>query len=347
MNKSCPGAHDFHLSLEGEAAEFIIITGPTILTDISPGESKTSNVIVNLRTTAPGPHNEGRIVVRCVDCPLICMQDYDVLTVHVTVLGDLSSAPRDASPWDEIDLTLLDPTVTVATGQTSGPPAARESPYRWINPNALESTTLVQDAIASGMAELAFTGAGRAAGDIFSLTITRTAPTPFEMGFRLGTLIQPDGPSYSPMMLAADGAVALLDDVTVVNVPGYSLNPNLAPPPTNEQVNSDSSAVTWSVGSPPDSGQFSEAVGIITASNALAGTFDSDMQSDDRLRTVTQRAIWFVNDAVNFGKPKLEQDIAAQVEATDGSQTEEEIQDLANSLWDDVNRVINEGKSDR
>ena len=62
---------------------------------------------------------------------------------------------------------------------------------------------------------------------------------------------------------------------------------------------------------------------------------------------MTQRAIWFVNDAVNFGKPKHEQDIAAQVEATDGSQTEEEIQDLANSLWDDVNRVINEGKSDR
>ena len=351
VNESCPGPHDFHVSLEGEAAEFIIITGPTLLTDISPGGSKTSDVIVNLRTMAPGPHNEGRVVVRCVDCPPSCSQDYDVLTVHLTVLGDASSPPRDASPgdtdspWNGIDLTLLDPTVAVATGQTSGPPAARESPYRWINPNALGSTTLVQDAVASGMAELAFTGAGRAAGDIFSLTITRIAPTPFEMGFRLGTLVVPDDPSYSPMMLADHGAVALLDEVTVVNVPGYSLNPNLALPPTTEQVRSGSNAPTWSVGSPPDSGQFSEAVGIIEGSYTLVGTFDSDMQGDDHLRAVTQRAIWFLNDALNFGKPKLEHDIAAQVEATNGPQTAEEIQDLANSLWDDINRVINEGKS--
>ncbi len=351
VNESCPGDHDFHISLEGEAADFIIITGPTILTDIPPGASKTSDVVVNLRRMTPGPHNEGVVVVRCVDCPPICTQDYEELAVHLTVLGDASAAPGDAfavgtdSPWNAIDLTLLDPTLPVRATQTSGPPAAGESPYRWLNPNAFGSTTLVQDAVANGMAELAFTGTGRAAGYIFRLTITRTASTPFEMSFRLGTLIVPDDSKYSPMMLGDDGAVALLDEVTVVNVPGYSLNPNLALSPTTEQIDGNSSAPTWSVVGPPDSGQFSEAVGIIKGGYALAGTFDSDMESNDHLAAVTQRAIWFVLDAANFGKPRLEQDIAAQVEATDGSQTEEEVQDLADNLWDDVLRAINEGKN--
>ena len=353
VNESCPGDHDFHISLEGEAADFIIITGPTILTDIPPGGSKTSDVVVNLRRMTPGPHNEGVVVVRCVDCPPICTQDYEELTVHLTVLGDASAAPGDAfaaatdSLWNAIDLTLLDSTVAVRATQTSGPPAAGESPYRWLHPNGFALTTSVQDAVADGIAELAFTGTGRAAGYIFRLTITRIAPTPFEMSFQLGTVVVPDDPSYSPMMLADDGAVALLDEVTVVYVPGYSLNPHLALSPTTEQVGGGSSAPTWSVVAPPDSGQLREAVGIINGAIALAGTFDSDMESDDHLRAVTQRAIWFLNDAMNFGKPQLEQDIAAQVEATDGSQTEEEVQDFADGLWDDVIRVMNEGKSDR
>ena len=248
-----------------------------------------------------------------------------------------------ASPWGLINLTLLDPTAR-ASETPSGVESSSQD-LRWIKPNALPSTTLVQDAINAGMVELGFAGTGSAAGEIFTITITRIAPTPFEMGFRLGTLIVPDDPSYSPMMLAADGAVALLDEVTVVNVPGYSLNPNLALSPTTEQIDGNSSAPMWSVIGPPDSGQFSEAVGIIKGSYALAGTFDSEMQSNDHLATVTQRAIWFVLDAANFGKPRLEQDIAAQVEATDGSQTEEEVQDLADNLWDDVLRALNEGKN--
>jgi len=353
VNESCPGAHDFHISLEGEAAEFIVITGPTILTGIAPGGSETSDVVVNLRAMATGPHNEGLVVVRCVSCPPTCSQDYDVLTVHLTVLGDAGLAPGDVSAaptgglWDGIDLTRLDLSGVVPAGQASGSPSAPESPYRWIKPSALATTTSVQDAIAGGMVELAFTGTGRAAGNIFRLTITRTTSTPFEMSFRLGTMLVPDDPSYSPMMLADDGAVALLDEITVVHVPGYSLNPNLALSPTPEQVTGDRSAPTWSVVGPPGSGQFSEAVGIINGSFSLAGTFDSDMQGDDHRRAVTQRAIWFVSDAVNFGKPKLVQDIVAQVEATDGSQTEEDVQDLADNLWDDVSRVINEGKSEK
>ena len=37
-NKDCPGAHDFHISLQGEAMQFLIIVGPSILTDVGPGE---------------------------------------------------------------------------------------------------------------------------------------------------------------------------------------------------------------------------------------------------------------------------------------------------------------------
>lgn len=179
VNKSCPGPHDFHVSIEGEATEFLNITGPTILTDIPPGRNKTSDVVFNLRNTAPGPPN--------------------------------------------------------GSGQ----------PLRWIRDDGLPATVLVHDAVGEGLAELEFAGTGHAAGEIFTITMTRNAETPFEMGFPLGTIVVPEDSSTSPMIGADNGAVALLDDVTVVYLSGYSLAPNLELPPTAEEIDDLTEAV-WS-----------------------------------------------------------------------------------------------------
>jgi hypothetical protein len=154
VNQSCPGAHDFHVSLQGEAAEFLIIIGPTVLTDISPGESKTSDVMFDLRSVAPGPHNEGMIAVRCVDCPFTCSQDYDLLSVHLAVTGDANAAPPStaAAPdpfWGGIDLTSLDPSIAAPPNDENAPP-----PLRWIQQDALSRMTTVQDAVGEGLADL-------------------------------------------------------------------------------------------------------------------------------------------------------------------------------------------------
>lgn len=345
MNQSCPGAHDFHISLQGEAAEFLIIVGPTVLTGITPGDSKTSDVLFDLRSTTPGPHNEGTIAVRCVDCPFTCSQDYDLLAVHLTVIGDANAVPPESvdggnsSPWSGIDLTSLDPTIPMMQNGTTEIPG-----LRWINPDALDRMTLATDAVGDDLVTLEFVGTGHPAGDIFVLTITRSAPTPFEMGFPLGTLIVPDDPAFSPMMVADDGAVALLDEVTIVTVPGYTLDPTLNQPLTPDQING-AGAPSWTVLPPPTSGFNADAMNFINAGYALAGNLGTVVPLDNYLGTVVQRAIWSEAHPDAFDQGRLGQDIVAQVDANDGAQSEDDIEQATEVIWADILQVANMGKS--
>lgn len=344
INESCPGPHDFHVSLRGEAAEFMVIVGPTILTDIPPGSSKTSEVVFNLRSLAPGPHNEGQVAVRCVDCPPICSQDHDLLAVHLTITGDASSAPADAGvsdepAWSGVDLMSLDPA-------TASPPPIDDSvaDLRWVVPEALDRMTTVEDAVDEGLAELEFTGTGRAGGEIFTVQITRRADTPFELGFPLGTLIVPDDDRYSTMMVGDDGAVALLDEVTTVVVSGYLLDPMRLPPPTAEPVDG-ADAPSWSVAPPPQSGPFADAMAFINAAYALAGNLSTAVPVDDYLQVVVQRSIWAEAAPDDFGEERLQQDILAQIGVVGKVATEDEVENASDDIWNDLSQVINMGKS--
>lgn len=340
MNQSCPGPHDFHISLQGEAAKFLTIVGPTILTDIPPGDSRTSNVVVDVRTIAAGPHNEGTVYVKCVDCPVVCTQDYTLLAVHLTVVAEESppdggAAEPAESPWTTLDLTLLHP-ADLPPGADDG---AAVDGLRWINPDALPATTLAQDALAEGLADFQFRGTGRAAGEIFTMTITRHTETPFEMGFELGTLVVPNDPRYATMIVADSGGVALLDEVTQVTLSGFSLDPTLELPPSNGV----SDGPDWTIAPPPASGQSADAVGIINAAYRLAPNFSDP--SDGYFRAVLQRALWFDAAPEGFAKDRLQQDVAAQLEVSGGTQDEEEAEKLAEDLWADLSSVINAGKA--
>ena len=343
VNESCPGAHDFHVSLQGEAADFLVIVGPTVLTDIPPGQNKTSDVVFDLRTLAPGPHNEGFVAVRCVDCPVTCSQDYDLRAVLLTVTGDGSSAPAGESTpdpfWSGIDLTLLDASV-------SAPPAATDRPpdLRWIVPEALDRMTTVQDAVDDDLAELTFIGTGRPAGDIFTLQITRQAETPFEMGFPLGTLIVPADDGYSPMIVADNGAVALLEEVTTVTISGFLLDPRLQQPPTAAQIDA-GTAPGWSVQDPPDSGPFAVAMSFIEAAYELAGGFSTAVPVDNYFQVVVQRAIWAESDDEEYDQEKLQQDILAQIGVVGKVAEPQQVEEAADAIWNDLSQVANLGKS--
>ena len=86
-NKSCRGKKDFRITVEGEAAEFLEITGPSVLEKIKRGETKTTDAVLDLVGVAPGVYNEGTVAVRCVNCSGPCGQDYTTLQVHLTVVG--------------------------------------------------------------------------------------------------------------------------------------------------------------------------------------------------------------------------------------------------------------------
>lgn len=95
-NASCRGKHDFKITVEGDAARFISITGPDTLTRIGRGESKETAALVDLREAPPGSY-EGTVRVRCTTCPANCTEDFRDLHVQFVVNGPGGSAPALAS----------------------------------------------------------------------------------------------------------------------------------------------------------------------------------------------------------------------------------------------------------
>lgn len=119
-NKSCGGKRDFQVTVEGEAARFLKITGPTILEKIKRGETKTTDAVLDLVDAAPGVYDEGTVTVRCLNCPPRCHQDYTILQVNLTVV-----APADAADTGSVDTAEPggDPAGGLSTARHEEPPA--------------------------------------------------------------------------------------------------------------------------------------------------------------------------------------------------------------------------------
>ncbi len=94
VNASCRGKHDFTITVEGDAARYITITGPTTLSRIGRGQSKQTPAVLDLTEAPPGSY-EGTVRVRCTTCPANCRQDYQDLHVQFVVKGPVGSAPSN------------------------------------------------------------------------------------------------------------------------------------------------------------------------------------------------------------------------------------------------------------
>lgn len=53
-----------------------------------------------------------------------------------------------------------------------------------------------------------------------------------------------------------------------------------------------------------------------------------------------QRAIWTSQNPTKHTRQQLLDDILAQVKATDGKQTREQVEDLTDHLWQDIQKVL-------
>jgi len=95
FNESCRGAHDFSLSITGQIASVLSITGPTELHGIRRGQTKSTPARLDLRGAAPGPY-EGEVVIRCLDCPPTCHLDHRTITVLLTVAPEPGAATQPA-----------------------------------------------------------------------------------------------------------------------------------------------------------------------------------------------------------------------------------------------------------
>lgn len=202
----------------------------------------------------------------------------------------------------------------------------------------------LRDAIRYGFATVVFMGTGRAAGTIFKLQVTRTTPDPYTLEIDLGTPLSPGVEGVQDMMVGEEVIVRLKEKVTVIDVPGYCLDPELIPPPTDQQVEEQGlPRPVWQVENPweyPE--RYQVPAGIIRAGNELSGTgkFHTDMPKVKYRETVIQRALWYNANPGTFNKERLKSDLEEQVKASGGKQTPEQVEKLTDNLWEDIDLTL-------
>jgi hypothetical protein len=206
----------------------------------------------------------------------------------------------------------------------------------------------LRDAIRYGFASVVFMGTGRAAGTIFKLQVTRTTPDPFTLEIDLGTPLSPGVDGVQNMMVGEEVNVRLKEKVTVIDVPGYCLDPELIPPPTDQQIEEQGlPRPGWQVENPWEyPGRCQAPAGIIRAGNELSGTgkFHTDMPKTKYRETVIQRALWYNAKPGTFNKERLKSDLEEQVKAGGGKQTPEQIEKLTDNLWEDIDLTLKKAK---
>lgn len=202
--------------------------------------------------------------------------------------------------------------------------------------NYVAEATPLGEALERKRVEMKLEGKGVAAGDVFTAHLRRTAPGPFVLEIVGGTPICPDRAGVQTMMVAHDVFVPLNQPEVTVNLPGYCLIPGLPPPPKSQDV-------VWSVANPCEQPKlYQPAQRTIRAGRRLseAGRFHTDMPAAKYRDTVIQRALWNLADPEGWGKERLKADLIKQVRDSGGQQTPEQIQQLTDHLWEDVDLTL-------
>lgn len=106
----------------------------------------------------------------------------------------------------------------------------------------------------------------------------------------------------------------------------------------------------WTIENPLENPEkYSLPKEVIEAGNKLSeeDKYHTDMPQEKYKETVIQRAIWYTKKPEKFNKEKLWADIDLQVKNTGGKQTPEQVQQLSDNIWDDVNLTLKEGQSEK
>ncbi len=105
----CGGRRDFQIEIDDQASRFLKLRGSDRIEKVRRGESKAAELVVDLVEVAPGAYNDGRVRIRCLDCPPSCRQDVKTLEVKLVVLprpiettrATEPAAPAEAEPGQQ------------------------------------------------------------------------------------------------------------------------------------------------------------------------------------------------------------------------------------------------------
>lgn len=187
-------------------------------------------------------------------------------------------------------------------------------------------------------------GNGRAAGDIFTVSLANNSDYKEEVCFMEGDVLDPSDPAYQRMMIGRSQDVVIPPhDQVVVHLDGFCLDPTLRPPDPTCHYN------------PTESEPYRGLQEILKVGNRLAreGGYAKDIQSAEKYRTtVIERAIWYEQSCHGpnpFDKDKLQTDLVQQVARLpeDKRPSSEETEKTANRIWDDVDLTVKTAASAR
>ncbi len=83
----CPGRRKFEFSIVG--APWLRVAGRAVV-KVATGRIESTAAMVDLTGVEPGSYDRGRVVIRCLNCPPACTQDYTEIIVLLTVTADCS-----------------------------------------------------------------------------------------------------------------------------------------------------------------------------------------------------------------------------------------------------------------
>jgi len=213
------------------------------------------------------------------------------------------------------------------------------------------------------------TGLGVSAGTIFQIAVQNQTSDPLVVQVPAGTVFKPSNPEYQRTITAGDQNIEVPpNQTTKAPVEGYCLDYGLKPPPASAARAAGAKGSVLLASTDPlvvgallavQAGQpasvhyalddnpvaYAAFRQIIQAGNRLAaeGKLHTDLPAAQHKLAVIQRAIWTHatrGSSQPHTKDTLLADIRKQVREAGGTQTEQQIQELVNHLWEDVEAVL-------
>lgn len=207
-------------------------------------------------------------------------------------------------------------------------------------------------------------GLGVNSGTVFRIVVTNETGQTYAVEIPAGTVFVPDNPDVQRVITDQPTEVQTTPNGTSeAPLTGYCLDYNkAAPPATNRGSRTFEAPLVATIDPrallgalqqwPPvkyrvdeNPGQYGPVMKIIQAGNQMAtqGKFHNDMPPDKYKLAVIQRAIWTYTSrgsAKPHTKDTLLADIKRQVKETGGDQTDAQINDLVNHLYEDITAVL-------
>ncbi len=191
-----------------------------------------------------------------------------------------------------------------------------------------------RQAVDEGLVSVVLQGQARTAGTVFRARIHLLVPTRLQLTLPAGSVVQCDLPGVQNMLVASSLQFELSPQQPSLqhDLEGYCLDPLLRPPPLDPSA-------FWRLAQPaPHHGP---ALAIVQAAEALhrRGQLHRDLGAR-HLQTVIQRALWHWRMPERFDVQRLRADLLQQVERGEIPVTSQQIDDLVDHLWLDVERVL-------